>query len=167
MVRRADGREISLDEFPMAEVFSAGEIVRAEEIVLEVPDGRSVTVLVNATPIRSEDGALESFVVTMQDMTPLEEMEYLRAEFLAIVSHELQAPLASIRGSATTLLHDESDLDAAEMRQFFRIIEQEASRMRSLISDRWMWLASRPARCRSLPALWTWPGWWMRPGVRS
>ena len=78
---------------------------------------------------------MESFVVTLQDMTPLEEMERLRADFLAMVSHELQAPLASIRGSATTLLHDESDLDAAEMRQFFRIIEQEASRMRSLISD--------------------------------
>ena len=135
MVRRADGREISLDEFPLEEVFSAGEMVRAEELVLQVPDGRSVTVLVNATPVRSEDGELESFVVTLQDMTPLEEMERLRADFLAMVSHELQAPLASIRGSATTLLHDESDLDAAEMRQFFRIIEQEASRMRSLISD--------------------------------
>ena len=50
MVRRADGREISLDEFPLEEVFSAGEMVRAEELVLQVPDGRSVTVLVNATP---------------------------------------------------------------------------------------------------------------------
>ena len=135
IVRRADGRGISLDEFPLARVLSAGETVQAEEIVLQVPDGRSVTALVNATPIRSEDGGLESFVVTLQDMTSLEELERLRADFLGMVSHELQAPLASIRGSATTLLHDESDLDAAEMRQFFRIIEQEASRMRSLISD--------------------------------
>ena len=95
MVRHADGREISLDEFPLEEVFSAGEMVRAEELVLQVPDGRSVTVLVNATPVRSEDGELESFVVTLQDMTPLEEMERLRADFLAMVSHELQAPLAS------------------------------------------------------------------------
>ncbi len=135
MVRRADRREISLDEFSLTELFGAGEVVRAEEIVLYVPGGRSVTVLVNATPIRSEDGEMESFVVTLQDMTPLEEMERLRADFLAMVNHELQAPLASIRGSAATLLYDESDLDAAEMRQFFRIIEQEASRMRGLISD--------------------------------
>ncbi len=135
IVRRADGREISLDEFPLARVLSAGEMVRAEEIVLQVPDGRSVTVLVNATPKRSPDGGLESFVVTLQDMTSLEEMERLRADFLGMVSHELQAPLASIRGSATTLLQEEADLNAAEMRQFFRIIEQEASRMRNLISD--------------------------------
>ena len=43
-VRRAEGREASL----------------------RVLDGRSVTALVNATPIRSEDGEIESFVVTLQ-----------------------------------------------------------------------------------------------------
>ena len=74
-------------------------------------------------------------VVTLQDMTPLEDLERLRAEFLGMVSHELQTPLASIRGSATTLLDDEPDLDPAEMRQFHRIIQREASRMRGLISD--------------------------------
>ena len=67
--RRADGREISLSEFPLAQALSSGETVRAEEIVMQVPDGRSVTTLVNATPIRSQDGEVESVVVTLQDMT--------------------------------------------------------------------------------------------------
>ena len=133
--RRADGREISLEEFPLAQALSAGETVRAEEIVIQIPDGRSVTTLVNATPIHSEEGRVESVVVTLQDLTPLEDLERLRAEFLGMVSHELQTPLASIRGSAATLLDDEADLDPAEMRQFHRIIQREASRMRALISD--------------------------------
>ena len=88
--RRADGREISLREFPLAQALSTGETVRAEEIVIGVPDGRSVTVLLNATPIRSEEGEVESVVVTLQDMTAVEELERLRAEFLAMVSHELR-----------------------------------------------------------------------------
>ena len=75
------------------------------------PTARSVTTLVNATPIRSEDGEVESVVVTLQDMTPLEELERLRAELLGTVSHELRVPLTSIRGSATTLLNPSSDLD--------------------------------------------------------
>ena len=58
--RRADGREVSLEEFPLAQALSTGETVRAEEIVIQVPDGRSVTTLVNATPIRSEEGEVES-----------------------------------------------------------------------------------------------------------
>ena len=133
--RRADGREIALDEFPLAQALSIGETVRLEEIVMEVPDGRSVKTLINATPIHSQEGAVESFVVTMQDMTPLEELERLRAEFMGMVSHELQTPLTSIRGSANTLLDEAASLDPAEMRQFHRIISDQADRMRGLIRD--------------------------------
>ena len=62
--RRADGREISLAEFPLARALRSGETVRAEEIVIQVPDGRSVTTIINATPIWSEDEEVESMVVT-------------------------------------------------------------------------------------------------------
>ena len=48
--RRADGREVYLAEFPLSRVLSSGETVRTEDIVMAVPDGRSVTVLLNATP---------------------------------------------------------------------------------------------------------------------
>ena len=133
--RRADGREVSLAEFPLAQGLMTGETVRAEEIVLLAPDGRRVTTLVNATPIRSEEGEVESVVVTMQDMTPLEELERLRAEFLGMVSHELRTPLAAVKGSVDTLLESGPDLDPAEMTQFFRIIRDQSESMRYLISD--------------------------------
>ena len=132
---RSDRSEIPLQELSVAQAMSAGETVRAEEIELRVPDGRSVKTLVNATPIRSSEGEIESFVVTLQDMTPLEELERTRAEFLGMVSHELMTPLTSIRGSANTLLDDESALDPVEMRQFHRIISEQADRMRGLISE--------------------------------
>ena len=134
-VRRADGRQISLAELPLAQVLGTSETVRAEEIVMETADGRCVTVLLNATPIRSDEGGVESVVVTMQDMTPLEEIERLRAEFLGMVSHELRTPLTSIRGSATTMLDATSDLDPAEIRQFLRIIVNQADHIRDLIGS--------------------------------
>ena len=134
-IRRADGREVSLEEFPLAEILGSGETVRAEEIVMSVPDGRSVTVLLNATPIHSEEAEVESVVITMQDMTPMEEQERLRAEFLGMVSHELRMPLTSVKGAATTLLEAAMDLDPAEMRQFHRIIVDRADQMRELIGD--------------------------------
>ena len=133
--RRDDGREISLKEFSMVELLSIGETVRAEEMVFHVPDGRSVTILVNATPILSEEREVESFVITLQDMTPMEELERLRADFLAMVSHELRGPLTSIKGSVATLLSAASELDPAEMTQFFRIIDQQVDQMRYLIGD--------------------------------
>ena len=133
--RRADGREVSLQEFPLAQGLMTGETVRAEEIVLKAPDGRSVTTLVNSTPIFSENGEVESVVVTMQDMTPMEDLERLRAEFLGMVSHELRTPLAAIKGSADTLLEASAELDPAEMTQFFRIIRDQSENMRHLIGD--------------------------------
>ena len=133
--RRADGREVSLREFPIAEALRAGETLRAEEVVISVPDGRSVTTLINATPIRSEEGEVESMVVTLQDMADVEELERMRAEFLAMVSHELRAPLTSIKGSASTVLDSPADLDPAVVRQFFHIIGDQADHMHALVGD--------------------------------
>jgi len=142
--RFADGREFALDQLPLATALSGAEPMRAEEIVLSTPDGRSVTTLVNATPIYSSDGpdgpdgpdgTVASMVVTLQDLAPLEELERMRAEFLGMVSHELRAPLTSIKGSAATVLSAARVLDPAELVQFFRIIDEQANRMDSLIGD--------------------------------
>ena len=136
--RRADGREIALARLPLAQVLDSAETVRAEEIALSAADGRSVTTLINATPIHGPDGAdgaLASVVVTMQDLEPLRELERMRAEFLGMVSHELRAPLTSIKGSAATVLRASRIFGPAEVGQFFRIIDEQADRMDSLIGD--------------------------------
>ena len=134
-VRRADGREFFLGESPLPPELANDETVRGEEIVVSVPDGRKATLLVNSTPVRSAEGTVVSQVVTVQDLAPIQELERLRGEFVGMVSHELRAPLTSIKGSATTLLETSSDLDPAEMREFFRIIVDQADHMRGVISD--------------------------------
>ena len=133
--RRADGSEVSLSDVPIAQQLSSGETVRVEEMVLSVPDGRSVRALVNATPIPADGDAIGSVVVTAQDLAPLDEIERMRTEFLGLVSHELREPLAAIKGSAVTLLEEAPALDPAEMREFHRLIVEQADHMRGLIGD--------------------------------
>ncbi len=128
--RLSDGREVTFDDY----LKSAGT-VRNVEVEVSVPQGRSIRLLVNATPIRSVAEDVESVVVTLQDLAPLEELERLRIEFLGMVSHELRAPLASIKGATTTLLMAPRALDRAETRQFVRIIDQGADHMQGLIGD--------------------------------
>ena len=132
---RADGREVSFREYPLALVLNSGETVRAEEIVLRVPDGRRVSTIINATPILSEEGSVASLVVTLQDMGPMKDLGRQQAEFLGLVSQELLGPLASIKGSAAALSEDLPRLDPARARQFFGIVEGQADRMRGLIWD--------------------------------
>ena len=133
--RRGDGRFFSQKSLSLENLLKSGDSLRDEEITVEFPDGRSIVVIVNATAIRSAEGAAESVVVTAQDMTPLAETERLRTEFLGMLSHELRSPLAAIKGSATTLIQGESSLDPAEVAQFYRIIDEQADYMRDLLSD--------------------------------
>ena len=82
-VRRGEGQEVFLEELPMAQDFSAGKTVRAEEVVLTAPDGppdgRSISALMNATLIPSDADGVENLIVTLQDMTEMEETERMRA----------------------------------------------------------------------------------------
>ena len=130
-----DGREMSLKEVPFTRALKAATPVRGEQIVIRVPDGRSVTILVNAAPVRGESDEVESVVVTLQDMTSLEEPERMRAEFLGKVSHELRTPLASVKGCSAILLRAWPDRDPVEALQLIRIIDEQADRMDDLISE--------------------------------
>ena len=133
--RRPDGRPIPLPETPVARVMMTGETVRAEEIIAELPDGRSVTTLVNAAPIFAESGEISSVVVAVQDMSPLQDLEKVRAEFLGMVSQELRVPLATVKGSTAALMEILKSVNPTETLQFLRIIDQQADLMRSQINS--------------------------------
>ena len=133
--RFADGHEVALDEFALAVDLKRAAAVSAEETVLSVRSGKSVRTLISATPTKAEDGTVQSVVVGMQDLGQLDELERQRAEFLEMVSHELRAPLSSIKGLSATVLGNSRVVEPAEVRQFFRIIEQQADDMDGLIGD--------------------------------
>jgi signal transduction histidine kinase len=63
----------------------------------------------------------------------LEESEQRKSELVSIVSHEVRTPLASILGFARLLL--EREVDEEERREYLRIIDEEATRLASLVSD--------------------------------
>ena len=134
-IRRADGREISLSEFRLASAFTEGETIRAEKIVVTRTGGRSLTALINATPIRSPDGNISSVVVTVQDMTLFEDLDQLRADLLGTVSEELRAPLVAVKGAAATLLESRPLLGGAEATQLVRVIDVQANRIRDLLGE--------------------------------
>ena len=131
----ADGCSISLESQPIEEIIAAVEDLRDEEIVLSVPDGRSVKVLVNAAPVHSAEGDVVSAVFALQDMSPIEELEQLRADFLAMVGQELREPLTSIKGSTATLLSSMKIMDPVEVVEFVKIIDSNIDQMRDRIGS--------------------------------
>lgn len=64
----------------------------------------------------------------------LAQLEEMRAEFVANVSHELKTPLTSIRGFIDTLRNTRIE-DPAVAERFLEIIDIEAERLHQLIND--------------------------------
>jgi len=78
-------------------------------------------------------GQFGDVIQSINDMAhDLKKVELLRQEFISNVSHEIQSPLTSIRGFASTLQRE--DLSPEEQRHYLSIIEQETTRL-SKISD--------------------------------
>ena len=134
-LRRPDGRDIPVDELPTTKAMRSGETVLADEVVIHLQDGRAITALVNARPVRGEDGEIVSVVATLQDMSSLEKMKRQRTDFLESMSHNLRTPLTAIKGSAATMLGSLHSLDAVETRQLLRIIDEQSDHIRQLIND--------------------------------
>jgi len=67
------------------------------------------------------------------DRTRRGEMEVLKAELLATVSHELRSPLASIQGYAATLLRQERRISPEERHEFLLAIKEASARLAGVI----------------------------------
>src|SRR2546426_4028485 len=63
----------------------------------------------------------------------LREMDLLKAEMLASVSHELRSPLASIKGYAATLLRHERRISREERHEFLVAIVEASNRLTTVI----------------------------------
>lgn len=109
-----------------------GEVVRDEELLVEVDGGRTRTVLASAQPIWETGATQSGAVVVIHDITDRKEAERLKDEFFALVSHELRTPLTSILGYIEILREDVDDPQAA---QSLEVVDRNARRLQRLVGD--------------------------------
>ena len=76
----------------------------------------------------------DQIVAILLDMTSQRNLEKVRRDFVANVSHELRSPLTSLAGFIETILLNEVR-DWPTQQRFLKIMEEEAGRMSRLIDD--------------------------------
>ena len=84
-------------------------------------------------PGLGEDGT-GAVIVSLQDVTTVEQAGQIRRDFVANVSHELRTPLTALIGFIETLRGPARE-DAAARDRFLSIMQTEAARMNRLIAD--------------------------------
>ena len=129
------GRTGSLvDRSTLHERLMAANVVRGLEIVVDTPSGRRFAT-VNSTPVDFKHSRAGSIVATFQDVTACRQLDWLRNGFLNSIVNELREPLASIKGSAATLLAAHSSMGASEASQYHQSINEQVDHLREVISD--------------------------------
>ena len=101
---------------------------------------------VYTAPISGQKTAASLAVIT--DVTRMRNLEEMRSEFVANVTHELKTPLTSIRGSIELL--KSADRDEKTRRYFYDVLDIEAERLQHLIDD--MLVLSRIENAKDDPA---------------
>lgn len=103
----------------------------SEEITFYTPEQRVVEATVVRLGSRDEPHAQ---LLVVHDLSRVKQLERVRQEFVANVSHELKTPLTLIRGSAETLLDGGLD-DARNRRDFVEKIDRHAVRLQAIVDD--------------------------------
>ena len=65
---------------------------------VELKPNREFYVEATSSPVANPDGTLAGVVVVMKDITELKKIEFLKSQFVSMVSHELKAPIAAVYG---------------------------------------------------------------------
>jgi two-component system phosphate regulon sensor histidine kinase PhoR len=73
-------------------------------------------------------------ILVLQDITDVQRIDKMRADFVANASHELKTPITAIRGFAETLIEDET-IEHGMRQRFIRKIHGQSIRLSDLVSD--------------------------------
>lgn len=133
------GEPIDPGEWPMQEAARRGEPVRGEELEVRFPDGRSLTLLVNAAPLFDAEGRVRGAVAAVMDVTALKDIQRelelanrQKSEFLSVLAHELRNPMAAIGYSVEMLRHVASPATIGKARD---VITRQTRHMGRLLDD--------------------------------
>jgi signal transduction histidine kinase len=135
-----DGAPIPHDQCWMARALHENKAFNGLKIVIERPDGRRLTALAHANPIRDQTGSLVGAVNVLVDVNnstqagPSQQPESARDELLAILAHELRHPLAPIQ-SMVDYLRNTPHLEPSQVAKAANIISAQLNQLTYLIDD--------------------------------
>jgi two-component system phosphate regulon sensor histidine kinase PhoR len=101
------------------------------------PTGGSIPtfLMAHTAPVKNDLGETLGAVTVLQDITGLKELDRMKSDFVAMVSHELRSPVASIQQQLSVMLEGLSgDLTERQLRMLTRAKER-AKGLLDLISD--------------------------------
>ncbi|MFO7559851.1 MAG: ATP-binding protein [Desulfobacterales bacterium] len=115
----------------VAETMENGEN-REEDVVFFGNEERLLNV--QSTVLRNPEGDEIGALLVLNNVTKMRQLENIRRDFAANVSHEIKTPLTAIKGFVETLRFG-GDKKPEETERFLLIIEKHVDRLTAIIND--------------------------------
>ncbi len=107
---------------------------KTEIITLDLP--RPAHLEIHGTVVKDAEGEVSALLLVMHDITRMKQLEQMRKDFVANVSHELKTPVTMIKGYIETLLDSMSPEEGENNTiKFLGIMEKHSSRIEAIIDD--------------------------------
>lgn len=87
------------------------------------------------SPMFSKNQDYVGYVIVLIDVTKEVEIDKMKSNFISNVSHELRTPVTILRTYIDTLHNHSDDFDEDTKKEFFGVINKEASRLQKMVND--------------------------------
>jgi two-component system, OmpR family, phosphate regulon sensor histidine kinase PhoR len=98
-------------------------------------NGAQVHLLCKTHPLYDGENERLGSLVVMNNLTRINQLENIRQDFVANVSHELKTPITAIQGYVETLLDGTMTEDPQEANRFLKIIHRQVVRLDAIVDD--------------------------------
>lgn len=134
------GKALGAQDSLILQAFASRENVQ-RELTIAARDGQRFDVFVTASSVRSSKDEAIGGILTVRDISREREEEERRSTFISVISHELQTPIAIIKGYASTLAllaqanDPDARLDPEMLRSRLQAVEEEADHLNKLVGN--------------------------------
>jgi PAS domain S-box-containing protein len=113
---------------------------RSEQSYLEMPvtsrTGQEHWLAISCAPVPLAEKEAEHYmVIGLHDISHLKAVEHMKSDFVAMVSHELRAPLTTVTGSVEMLSLLDPATDRESYQEVLSILDQQTQRLRQVVEE--------------------------------
>ncbi|NWG03894.1 MAG: response regulator [Syntrophaceae bacterium] len=102
---------------------------------LSMGDSGEIFLRAHTAPVRNDLGETLGSVTVLQDISHLKELDKMKSEFIAMVAHELRAPLAAVEQQLTVILNKMAGEITEKQEQLLGRAKERTKGLLTLIKD--------------------------------
>lgn len=114
--------------------FKSGDETR-QKIFMIKSNNEDLYFNVILTAVKDDNANLSGLIALFQNITQLKQLEKIRTDFIATISHEFKTPLTSIMMGTDILADEGMGLLNEEQKQFIQAIREDSERLTKLVND--------------------------------